>query len=292
MEANLLNNEVCPIELMLETISPQYVNDYIDKNFFDIIYNIEGQEKFDFINLILNNFPTRRNLKVVYREIPNISVKNKQYKQILYDTFVDALIKSTYDSIPVTDCVHYFSRIMNKKAKQKLFDFIKKIPVTDLSNKNCNKLIKRSNDAELNEILWNKIINNNPSWGDLHHLYLFTKHYKEKAEEKLKELYPERFCKEHNYQDYQDIQIKKKIGEQAYKEFAELRTITKKDFFEIKNNYEHILYETKIHPRYVVIKFSNIEIIENQSWEDFHLFGDNKGLCLKLVVKMLSSEFY
>jgi hypothetical protein len=288
----LVPNELCPIELMIDTISPKYVDYYIKKNLHDILYNVDDKEKLDFIILILNNFMTRSNLKRVFREIPPLSVKHKKYKQILYDKYVDALINNTDNSIKPTDYIFYFSRINNKKGKQRLYDFIKKIPISDLSNKDCNKIIKRSKDAELNELLWNKIINNNPTWGDINYLYLFTEHYKEKASELLAQLYPERFLKEYNYQEYENILIEKKMGKQAFKEFSELRVISKKDFFEIKNDYDHFSYETKIHPRYVIIKFSNKEECENPTWEDFHLFGGNYRLSLKLVVKMHREDFY
>lgn len=291
-DKNILNDVVCPIELMIETITPKYVDYYINNNFNEIIYNLEGKEKFDFIILILNNFPSRRNLKVVFREIPKLSKQQKDYKQILYDRFVDALIRNTDNSIRATQYIHYFSRINNKKSKQRLLDFIKQIPITDFSNKDCGKLIKRSNDAELNELLWNKIISNNPTWGDINYLYLYTEHYKDKAGELLKQLYTERFLKEYDYDSYVDIRIKNSMGEVSFKEFCELRVITKKEFFEIKNDYDHFSYETKIHPRYVVIKFSDKEEIENPTWEDFHLFDGNYRLSLKLVVKMLVNDFY
>jgi hypothetical protein len=289
METNVLNNEVCPIELMLETISPQYVNDYINKNFFDIIYNSEGKEKYDFLNLILYNFSTRRNFKVVYREIPKMSIKHKEYKQIIYDNFVDALINNPYDSITIHEYVSYFCKIYNKKAKQTLLDFIKEIPVTDLCNKDCGKLIKRSNDAELNERLWNKIVNNNPTWGDLNYLWLYTEHYKEKAGELLAKLYPILFLKEYNYQEYENILIKNKMGEEAFKEFSELRQITKTDFFEIAKYYESIQYEKNVYPQYVVISFGKKELNDKSKP---NLYSGEYKISVKLVAKMLLSEFY
>jgi hypothetical protein len=291
-EKILLHNEICPIELMIETISPQYVDYYIKNNFWEIICNLQGKEKLNFVILILNNFLTRRILRVVYREIPKICKGNIDYKDILYDKFVDALINNSYNCIETTDYVYYFSKMTNKKCKERLLEFIKKIPVTDLSNKDCDKLIKYSKDDELNEILWNKLVNNKPTWGDLNHLYLFTKDYKEKAELKLKELYPDRFLKEHNYQQYIDNRVKNIIGDERFKEFSELRLINKKEFFDINNNYDNVIYRTDIHPNYVVLVFSKIENIRNEISEDFHLFGQEKAHSLKVIVKMLKSEFY
>ena len=291
-ENNLLHNDVCPIELMIETISPQYVNNYINKNFYDILFNLEGKEKLDFIDLILNNFPTSRNLKMVFGEIPNICKKQKDYRDILYDKFVDALINNTDNSVKPTAYITYYNMIYNKKAKQKLLEFIENIPITDLSNKDCNKLIKRSKNAELNEVLWNKIVNNNPTWGDLNYLYLYTDNYKEKAGQLLEKLYPETFLKTYNYQEYENILIKKKMGEEAFKEFSELKVINKKDFFDISKNYDHIYYDNKIHPRYVVIRFSNKIENEIPTSKDYFLFGSNCKLSLKLIVKMFNEEFY
>lgn len=292
-EKILVPNELCPIQLMPYIISPKYVDEYINTNIVNLFRDLEGKEKFNFVVLILNKFPTRRNLELVFTEIRTICKKpKKNYKDILYDKFVDALINNTNYSIQLTDYVKYYVRIYNKKAKQKLLQFIKNLPLTDLSNKDCNKLIKRSNDTELNEILWKRIVNNNPTWADLNYIYTHIEDYKEKAGELLENLYPESFLKAYNYEEYENLHIKRMMGEERFTKFSELRIMTKKEFFEIVKDYDYVSYEKNVHPKYVVIKFVKYEKTETPSLLDVYITGGKGKITLKLEVKMLNEEFY
>ena len=301
METNVLNYEVCPIELMLETISPKYVNDYINNNLYRIINNSEGKEKFDFLNLILYNFSTRRNFKVVYREIPQMSIKYKEYRQIIYDNFVDALINNPYDSITIGEYISYFGRIDNKKAKQTLLDFIKETPVTDLRNKDCGKLIKRSNDISFNQKLWENIIDNKPSWGDLNYLYLFTNDYKLKAGKMLMELYPSRFIRRYPYA-YSEKNtnasktIKKDVAVNNTFESSEyidsLNLINKEEFFSMVNEYDAVSYLPSFDNKYIVITFGLKKLNETQiRVNPYSMYKNEYGVSVKKVVKMLKDDF-
>ena len=292
-----------PKSFLSQTINSEEIVKYIDYILYDLRIqstSFEETDCIDFINLSIDNYNsphqrcvlhnTKRFVLYIGNQIQKI--KNKNEKDKLWDKLISVLISEKSKEIYTSLLVKIYTDKISGISKEKLFNYLTIDLFDKLGNKDCNKLIKRSNDAEINERLWNKIINNNPTWGDLNHLYLFTNTHKEKAGELLQKLFPERFIKEYNPKQYIDIQVKKKIGEEAFKEFSELRVINKKEFFEIKNNYDHLSYQTNIHPRYVVIKFSNNEECEMVNLKDFHLFGCKYKLTLKLIVKMLIEEFY
>lgn len=192
---------LCQNEINYDLLKSKKLHSYYKKNICFTFKNVINKNKLDVLSFTLDEFPTAKNIKFIFNELPKIDnyfkekrivldklyniVSTKKIVGLKKSDYISFLIKSVRDvfnekifeymfanfKLDFSECLNLLQMKIKESCKKTIVDYI--ILNFDLDKRSSKRLLQFPMDSYARQILLKNIMVQKPSFNYLKSMYLF-----------------------------------------------------------------------------------------------------------------------